>query len=212
MIQKLQYPKLHHDEKLNTKLTISQILYIKQEYRYGSDFRQLASEYNVSIKTIRYWIDDLYRERVKESQRKRRKHLHLTKKEKLKARIGLKKHREFWLPKKPLLRDWYVYTSLTAAKKESGREHARLREQRKRATESYKLNYKRGVYKKYSINARRFSRKHSLSAFRMFWDRMEGGKKLRKLARLEYDRKRNRQKYQLLLSFRRFWGRIENGL
>lgn len=69
----MEYPKLTHDEKRNTKLTLIEIEQIKNDYQRNPNLKLLADEYGVSERCIRYWVDDEWRIKQLTENKKRAK-------------------------------------------------------------------------------------------------------------------------------------------
>tara|TARA_B110000467_G_C18327542_1_gene490285 strand:+ start:1719 stop:2372 length:654 start_codon:yes stop_codon:yes gene_type:complete len=69
----MEYPKLTHDEKRNTKLTLIEIEQIKDNYQRNPNLKLLADEYGVSKRCIRYWVDDGWRIKQLTENKKRAK-------------------------------------------------------------------------------------------------------------------------------------------
>jgi predicted DNA-binding protein (UPF0251 family) len=69
--------KLHHDEKLSTKLTLDEIEQIRLDFPKNPNFKIFSEKYNVTQKTIKYWIDEDYRQRVIERSYERNNQLRL---------------------------------------------------------------------------------------------------------------------------------------
>ena len=55
--------KLHHDEKKSTKLSTNEISQIRRDFPKNPNFEIFAQNYGVTQKTIRYWVDENYRQK-----------------------------------------------------------------------------------------------------------------------------------------------------
>ena len=69
----MEYPKLTHDEKRNTKLTLIEIEQIKKDYQRNPNLKLFADEYGVSERCIRYWVDDEWKIKQLTENKKRAK-------------------------------------------------------------------------------------------------------------------------------------------
>jgi len=56
------YPKLHHDKKRSTKLTINDIIEIRQDFSKNPNYKIFAEKYSVVQPTIKYWVNEDYRQ------------------------------------------------------------------------------------------------------------------------------------------------------
>lgn len=59
----LQYPRLTHDEKRNTKLTLNEVQGIQRDFPKNPNFKIFTEKYNVAQITIKYWTDEEYRKK-----------------------------------------------------------------------------------------------------------------------------------------------------
>ena len=57
----MEYPKIPHDKKKSVKLTIKEIEQIRKDFPTNPNLKLFAEKYNVSSKTIKYWIDEEWR-------------------------------------------------------------------------------------------------------------------------------------------------------
>jgi hypothetical protein len=68
-------PKIHHDKKRSTKLTLEEIKEIRIKFSKNPNYKIFAKKYNVSQLTIRYWVDEKYRmehiEKIKQTSKQK---------------------------------------------------------------------------------------------------------------------------------------------
>jgi hypothetical protein len=106
----LTYPKLKHDEKKSTKLTLKEVIKIQRDYKKNSNYRIFAERYGVSQGCIRYWVDEDYRKNKLASNKKvkqeRYKHLKKRKHDLDLAYVSLKKRIESF----PKIKAWRIKT------------------------------------------------------------------------------------------------------
>lgn len=74
-MEKLKYPKIKREDKKSCKLNEEQIKAIKIAFNSGQSMRSLARDFNVSKITIKYWVDENYREKDKNRVQEKLKQL-----------------------------------------------------------------------------------------------------------------------------------------
>jgi hypothetical protein len=57
------YPRLHHDKKRSTKLTLNEVQEIQRDFPNNPNITLFAEKYNVSRHTIKWWVDPEWRKK-----------------------------------------------------------------------------------------------------------------------------------------------------
>ena len=68
-----EYPRLHHDEKKCTKITLEQIELIKESYKKHKNYRLVGRIFHVTHVTVMMYVNEAYRKKLVADAVKRQK-------------------------------------------------------------------------------------------------------------------------------------------
>ena len=160
----LQYPRIPHDEKKSTKLTLKQIKEIRSLYPQYN-LKDLSEIYEVDQRTIRYWIDPIFR--IKEITRNSKRYSDKWKdpefrKHILKITYNLISNRR---KNDYLFKNWQNRIRNKSANEYYSTHTTKVLKSKHKAYQENKQHYQ--------DLRKRYSRAKNLSAFRRFWKRIE---------------------------------------